>query len=249
MNVRIVIGFAVFAASASAAAACSDGTSSIPRQDGISDNPQVAATDAGVRLEAGTTTTPDPGKLPAGSKEGEKFFATSVFPLLKAECAGCHAAGGSGNPTWIDGADAKRTYDMLYLQAYVSAASRIVVKGTHVNGSAPALSPDGKTKWAEWMAIESKEPGKPTQTNVLEKFGDCFDKAKFDAIDFGNLRTTRRQNGNNPQNLNENANNCTGCDNAPCRTCHSADDVTGLRHGASATRSSRRVHVRARRRS
>ena len=42
------------------------------------------------------------------------------------------------------------------------------------------------------------------------------------------LRTIRRQNGNNPQNLNENANNCTGCDNAPCRTCHSADDVTGF---------------------
>ena len=125
-------------------------------------------------------------------------------------------------------ADAAATYDLVYLNAYATSTSRIVVKGIHSGGSAPELSADEKSKWAQWISLEVADGGQKAQVNVLEKFGTCFDKTKFDAIQLGTLRTIRRQQGNNPQNLTENANNCTGCDNAPCRTCHSADDVTGF---------------------
>ena len=115
----------------------------------------------------------------------------------------------------------------------------------HSGGGAPELTADDKSKWAQWIALEVADGGQKAQANVLEKFGTCFDKTKFDAIQLGTLRTIRRQTGNNTQNLNENANNCTGCDNAPCRTCHSADDVTGLRQRDRQPDPPRRLHVRA----
>src|SRR4051794_35737981 len=120
MNVRILVGIAVFAASA--AAACSGEDPGLRRGD--PSNPEIQQPAPPVtRPPPGTTTTPPPGNLETGSKQGEAFFASDVHPLLKAKCAACHVAGGPGNPTWIDANDAKKTYDMLYLQAYVSAGS------------------------------------------------------------------------------------------------------------------------------
>jgi hypothetical protein len=178
---------------------------------------------------AGATTAPVPGTLPTASKAGEDFFAKELQPLLKATCAGCHTAGGIGNPTWIDANDAKKTYDMIYLQGYASADSRILRKGAHSSGGAPAVSSDERAKWAEWLTLESKEPGKPTQPNVLAKFGDCFDKAKFDAIGFDQLVVTARNAANNPQGITEDQDTCTGCrDNTRCSACHASDDVTGF---------------------
>ena len=176
-----------------------------------------------------TTTTPPPGGgLPTNSKAGKAFYAKEVHPFLEAKCSGCHATGGIGNPSFIVKADAAKTYDAIYLNAYATATSRLVIKGVHSGGGAPELAAADKTKFAQWIALEIADGGQKTQVNVLEKFGTCFDKAKFDAIGFGQLRTIRRQNGNNPQNLNENANNCTGCDQAACNSCHSADDSTGF---------------------
>jgi hypothetical protein len=37
-----------------------------------------------------------------------------------------------------------------------------------------------------------------------------------------------RQPSNQVTPWNENDDNCTGCDNSPCRTCHSGDDATGF---------------------
>ncbi len=170
-----------------------------------------------------------PGTLPTASKSGEAFFAKELQPLLMNTCGGCHVAGGQGNPTWIDANDAKKTYDMIYLQAYATATSRIVVKGPHANGGAPALTNEERSKWGQWIALEAKEPGKPAQASVLEKFGDCFDKAKFDAIGFGDLQVIGRTPKNNPQRLDEDQETCTGCrDNTKCNTCHSSDDATGF---------------------
>jgi hypothetical protein len=235
MNARYLLGIALLAAGA--VAACGSPESSSLGSGGTDPG---HGTDDGNTTTSGTssstpTTTPpasgdatQPANLPTNSKAGKAFFATSVFPILDPKCGGCHSAGGPGNPTWTVKGDANKTYDMVYLNAYATAASRVVVKGVHAGGAAPELTAPEKSTWAQWIALEAKDGGQKSQTNVLEKFGTCFDKTKFDAIGFGNLRTLRRQNGNNPQNLTENANNCTGCDNAPCRTCHSADDVTGF---------------------
>ncbi len=170
----------------------------------------------------------EPGTLPSNSTAGKDFFAKNLQPILEAKCATCHTAGGAGTPTYIVKGDPSKTYDMVYLNGFAVSASRIVAKGIHAGGAALELSPAEKSTFAEWIAIEVKDGGAKAQTNVLEKFGSCFDRAKFDAIGLGQLRTTRRQTDNNPLNQRENANNCTGCDNAPCRTCHSADDVTGF---------------------
>lgn len=227
MNVRIFACVGAF--TVAALAACSGEDPSLRRAgSGEPETGQPVPPPVPSRPPPGTTTTPPPGKLETGSKSGEAFFASDVHPILKAKCAGCHVAGGIGNPTWIDANDPKKTYDMLYLQAYVIAGSRIVVKGVHSQGGAPELAQAEKQKWADWIAIETKEPGKPAQANVLEKFGDCFDKTKFDAIGFGNLRVTRRRAANNPGGFQENADECTGCDNAPCKTCHSGDAATGF---------------------
>src|SRR5262249_31955120 len=155
--------------------------------------------------------------------------AKQLQPLFIATCAKCHSPGGIGTPQWMDPSDAKKTYDNIYLQGYATAQSRIVVKGVHQNGDAPALTADERAKWAEWIALEANEPDRPTQANVLAKFGDCFDEAKWDAIGFENLRVTARQAGNNPAGIAENQDTCTGCrDNTMCAACHAADDVTGF---------------------
>lgn len=238
MNARYLLGIALLTAGAVAACGAPDNSSlgSGGTDPGGETDPGGDTTTPGGSTTTpggGTTTTPGgdtstPGNLPTNSKAGKDFFAKSVHPFLEQKCSGCHAAGGIGNPTWMVKADASKTYDMIYLNAYATANSRIVVKGVHSGGGGPELTAAEKSTWAQWIALETQDGGQKSQTNVLEKFGTCFDKAKFDAMKLGDLRTIRRQNGNNPQNLNENANNCTGCDNAPCRTCHSADDVTGF---------------------
>lgn len=237
MNARYLLGIALIAAGAVAACGGPDNSSlgtGGTDPGGEEENGGGKTTPGGGTAPGdGTTTTPGggtgtPGQLPTNSKAGKDFFTKTVHPVLEQKCSGCHAAGGIGNPTWMVKADAAKTYDMIYLNAYATAGSRLVVKGVHSGGGGPELTAAEKSSWSQWIALEASDGGQKSQTNVLEKFGTCFDKTKFDAMKLGDLRTTRRQNGNNPQNLNENANNCTGCDNAPCRTCHSADDVTGF---------------------
>ena len=239
MNARYLLGLALVTAGVVAACGGSpdqgslnpggdNGTGTVPNApsqgtknpDGtVTPNPTPAPNPGGPAV---------PGNLPTNSKAGKAFFAASVQPILESKCATCHAAGGPGNPTYIVKGDASKTYDMVYLNGFAVASSRIVVKGMHSGGSAPALLAAEISTFNQWLALEVKDGGTKTQTNVLEKFGTCFDKTKFDAIGFGALRTTRRQANNNPLAQTENANNCTGCDNKPCSTCHSADDVTGF---------------------
>ncbi|MBC7052078.1 hypothetical protein G6O46_24020, partial [Salmonella enterica subsp. enterica serovar Enteritidis] len=75
-----------------------------------------------------------PGQLPTNSKAGKDFFVKTVAPVLDAKCSGCHTTGGIGQPTWMAKGDASKTYDLIYLNAYAVAASRIVIKGVHSNG-------------------------------------------------------------------------------------------------------------------
>jgi hypothetical protein len=240
MNARYLLGIALAAATAVAACGSPDASQlGNGTGDGTGDPTATGngtgagtgtgtGTGAGTGAGAGSGTGTTPGTLPTASKAGKAFFIKSVDPILETKCSGCHTPGGIGNPSWMAKADAAKTYDIIYLNAYAVAQSRIVIKGVHSNGSAPELTAAEKSTWAQWIQLETADGGQKTQTNVLEKFGTCFDKTKFDAIKLGDLRTIRRQNGNNPQNLTENANNCTGCDNKPCSTCHSSDDVTGF---------------------
>lgn len=224
MNARYLLGIGI--AAAALVAACGDaGDGSVlggGKTRGAGNDTSDPDTD--------TTNTPPPppgegttpsGSVPTSSEAGKADFEANVFPFLNTKCSGCHNAGGLGTPSFMKSGDAVGTYSLIYTNGFAVDNSRIIVKGAHSGGAAPALDAAEKTKWMNWLAKEQSSSTKPTQQNVLEKFGTCFDQAKFDAIGFQQLRTTRRQNGNNPQNLNENANNCTGCDNTQCYECHS----------------------------
>ncbi len=241
MNARYLLGIALSAAVAVGACGGGDdgqlivGGNSNKRAPAPKGDDTDTSTTNTPPPPAGTGTTPS-GSVPTNSEAGKKDFEANVFPFLNTKCGGCHA-GGIGNPTYIKAGDAIGTYALVYSNGFAVENSRIIMKGVHSGGGAPALTDAERTKWLNWLALEqSSTAGKPTQQNVLEKFGTCFDKAKFDAIGFQQLRTIRRQTGNNPQNLNENANNCTGCDNTPCYECHAAARATGfvMAYGAGA---------------
>lgn len=234
MNARYLLGIAILVGGAVAACGSNDGGSLLDRGDDGSDD----GSGTGAGNGTGTGKTPAPpaptsntpsGSVPTNSEEGKAYFTKEVFPFLNTKCAGCHTGpSGAGNPYWTASGDAVKTYDLVYKNGYAVDNSRIIVKGVHSGGGAPALDATEKGKFMTWLSKETTSGTKPTQQNVLEKFGGCFDEAKFNAIGFQNLRTIRRQTGNNPNNYNENANNCTGCDNAPCRSCHTFDKVTGF---------------------
>lgn len=218
---------AIAIASAAAVAACAeDAPEELGRRGGPSSSGPTSASADAPAGEAGS------GSAATNSSSGKAFFASNVFPLLTAKCASCHEAGGVGNPSWVVKADPSKTYELVYANGWVMpAGSRILDKGVHGGGVAPALSDADRGVFLAWVAIETKDGGNLAQVSVLEKFGSCLDPQLFAQIGLEKLATTRRTAENNTNNVtpwNENANNCTGCNNAPCRTCHSLDDATGF---------------------
>jgi hypothetical protein len=89
----------------------------------------------------------------------------------------------------------------------------LLKKGQH---EGPALTADQTTMVSHWLDLETQVRGTAAPINLLEKLGTCVDQTKFTAINLQNLRTVPRQ-GENP-------NNCTGCNNAPCQTCHATGE-------------------------
>jgi hypothetical protein len=235
---RYLLGIAVV--TAGLVAACGDdpnggGLGSYTRNggttgDGNDDNGGSTVPGGQQGTEPGTSTGAGPTPVDTGptpDTEGKKFFIANVHPTLSNTCGTCHETG--PGPAWLKKTDAEVSYKMMFQLGYVSMQSRILLKGAH--GAAPALTPDQSTKYTQWVNLELKASGGTAAPNVLEKLGACFDKTTFDAMQLGNLRTVRRTNNNNTNQVtpwNENDDNCTGCDNSPCRTCHSGDDATNF---------------------
>jgi hypothetical protein len=127
--------------------------------------------------------------------------------------------------------DAEKSYAQLFQQGYVVQQSRIVQKPAHGGSTTNYLNPTQVQTYNQWVGMELKDGGGKATPNVLAKLGTCFDRGKFDAMQLGQWRTTQRTANNNTNNVtpwNENANNCTGCRNSPCSTCHSADPATNF---------------------
>lgn len=181
----------------------------------------------------GSPGTEDPGPsgpVPTNSPAGKEFYKTQVHPFLSQQCAACHQTQGPG-PAWITANDAEKSYAQLFQVGYVVPQSRIVLKPAHGGVTNNVLTPAQIQTYNQWVDMELKDGGQQAPPNVLEKLGSCFDRQKFDAMQMGQWRTTRRTGNNNVNNVtpwNENANNCTGCNNAPCSTCHSADPATNF---------------------
>lgn len=193
------------------------------------------STSTGTPTKTGSTT-PDPAdpdtpvNATPNSPEGKTFYKASVHPTLASKCGSCHGATGPG-PSWLTSADADKSYAQLFQQGYVISQSRITLKGAHGGVTTNVLTAAEIGTYNQWVGMETAAGGAKATPNVLAALGGCFDRTKFDAMQMQNWQTTRRTNNNNTNDVtpwNENANNCTGCNNAPCSTCHSADPATNF---------------------
>jgi len=208
------------------AAACSSpndlgaydpGTSTPPAQSIPGSGGSNAAAQAPTTVNPATgqsqpVPTSGPGSM---NSPARLFFISDVYPKL-AVCVNCHANGTLGAPGFL-GKDAPSSYAGLDARGLIQQNSLFVTKGTHAAGAAAPLDATQLAAVNQWLAMEAQERvGQAAPVNILEKMGDCLDEALFNAIQFQNLRTTRREN--------ENANTCTGCNQAPCRTCHTGGD-------------------------
>lgn len=241
LSARYLLGIAL--AAATAVAACGGGsTNTLTDGSGGENNggsSRLPGGDDDDDTNGGGATNPGntPGETPSGpvptnSPEGKAFYIANVHPFMAQKCGACHGAAGPG-PAWLTTADAEQSYAQLFQLGYVVQQSRIILKPAHGGVTNNVLSNTEVQTYNEWVAIELKDGGTKAPPNVLEKLGSCFDREKFDAMNLGRWRTTRRTNNNNTNNItpwNENANNCTGCDNAPCTTCHSADAATNYKN-------------------
>lgn len=168
-------------------------------------------------------TTSDPPKAdtntPTNSPTGKAYYIATVHPFLESSCSACHGTAGPG-PNWITKGMPDQTYTQLFALGFVNDTSVILTKGTHGGSTTNVLSEDQKTKFRTWVSMELKDGGTQATPNVLEKLATCIDSVKFKAMNLQQLRTTRRNN--------ENANQCTGCNQAACTNCHASDDATGF---------------------
>lgn len=227
MKAKYLLSIAV--ATAAAVAACGDDGSTLTNGERGGPGGGGSTTIPGDPGASGSSEPGVPDGTPAAtnSPEGKKYFTETLHPALKTSCGACHDSG--PGPTWIKNADIEASYKLQFQLGYVSKTSRILLKGPHPG--TPGLVGEDVTKFNTWVDLELKAGGTQAPPNVLEKLANCLDRELFDDMQLQNLRTVRRTNNNNTNNVtpwNENANNCTGCDNAPCRTCHTLDDATGF---------------------
>ena len=229
MNTKLLLGIAL--AAAATVAACGDASDpgSLGGADGTGDEAPPRGTGKGTGNGDGTGggngtgggSEPQPNG-PAGnatnSTDAQKFFVDTIYPVLKKDCGACHGGAGTGGaPTWVNNTDAIASYKLQFQLGYVVVNSRMVLKTAHGGGTTNELKPVDKGNFNKWVDMETKAGGTKATPNVMEKLGGCFSEQLFNQINMQQITTTRRQN--------ENANNCTGCDNAPCRTCHAGGEA------------------------
>ena len=164
------------------------------------------------------------------SAAGKDYYIKNVHPTLANKCGACHGPSGPG-PNWFTAADAEKSYAQLFQQGYVVTGSRITVKGAHGGVTTNVLTAAEIGTYNTWVSMETTGAGAKATVNVLGELGKCFDQTLFNNMKMDTWQTTRRTDNNNTNDItpwNENANNCTGCNNAPCSTCHSADAATNF---------------------
>ncbi len=231
MNARYLLGIGLIVGAA--VAACGGGSTGT--LEGYGPGPEDEAPAGG---RGGSSTKPgSPGEETPGvpgtpgqtsAPGAQKFYVDNVHPTLANNCGGCHTTAGPG-PAFLTPSDAIKSHAQLLAAGYAVTQSAMVKKPAHGGSTTNFLKPAEVDKYEQWVAMEAKEraeKGEAPPANVMEKIGTCFDRAKFDAMQMGQWRTTRRTNNNNINQVtpwNENGDNCTGCNQAYCRTCHSND--------------------------
>ncbi len=240
MDAKYLLGIAL--AAATAVAACGGGGDSSalgggandPNGDPASGSP-TGGGQPGSNGPSGPSTgqggpTDPSGPTPTNSPTGKDYFIANVYPFLQSGCASCHVGGANGAPMWM-AATADASYSLQFTYGFVNTNSMILTKGAHGGSTSNVLTAAQKNTYMTWVNQETKDGGTKAQPNVFEGLAKCIDQTKFDAIQLGQLRTIQRTTNNNTNNVtpwNENANRCTGCNQAACRDCHSADAASGF---------------------
>jgi cytochrome c553 len=162
---------------------------------------------------SGVATAPPPDAGPGStSSAAHEFFNATVYPEIASTCGSCHASGANGAPTMM-APPADNTYSSLDGLGLIVSNSLLLTKGTHDNGAAPALTTQESTDITTWLGMEATErAGSAAPTNILAEIAQCASSTEFEAIGFGKLRTVPRPT--------ENADKCSGCNNAMCASCH-----------------------------
>lgn len=158
---------------------------------------------------------PGPGKPSTGpgsaGSAAHKLFVETVHPKL-ASCGACHASGAQGAPKFIQTV-ADEAYLAMDARGLIKTDTLLLTKGPHAAGAAPALTSDQRSAIEGWLAREATERvGQASPVNLLQVAATCGDPAKFPTQALTTWLTTRRQN--------ENGNQCTGCNNTQCASCH-----------------------------
>jgi hypothetical protein len=217
---------AIALGSAVLVAACGDGADTLTDGTGAASRKPGAS----VNSAAGDADLTSTGPIPTNSTAGKEFYKQNVHPFLSAACGTCHDQAGPGI-YYITNGDAEKTYGQLYRVGYVVEQSRVVIKPAHGGLTTNTLNAQQIMLYNQWVDIELKDGGAQSQPSILAGLGACFDRTKFDAMKMGEWRTLQRTANNNLNAVakwNENADTCTGCKNAPCTTCHSADPATNF---------------------
>ena len=182
-------------------------------------------------LPTSTVDGKDPNKRRVRSRPAPRRSSTSRTANVQPALSGCGGwpLGEVRRQMWIVPSDANKSYELVFGRGYIIRESMLLKKGAHNGGSAPALTADQNKKVATWIELEMKERGDKAPPSVLARLADCLDEKKFNAIGLENLETIPRTKDNNPNGEEENADECTGCRQRTCATCHSADACDRLR--------------------
>ena len=195
-----------------------DGTGGFDPHSGDTTPPATPTNPAKPPAVTPPAATPPPATQPGagpGSKASpaHQDFVDNVFPKM-GPCSACHASGANGAPKFLQG-----TADAAYIAmdglGLIKTDSLILSKGPHSTG-APALTSEQTGLINTWLAMEATERvGQKAPTNLLDTAAKCGDPAKF-PVALTKLLTTKR--------TNENGNQCIGCNNTQCASCHLAGE-------------------------
>jgi hypothetical protein len=125
------------------------------------------------------------------------------------------------------------SYALQFTYGFVTPQSIILTKPAHGGLTTNVLTAAQKNTYLQWVNMENTAPagGAATPVNVFNKIAGCIDLTLFNAINLGQLRTIQRTTNNNTNNVTpwaENANRCTGCNQAACKDCHSSDPASNF---------------------
>jgi hypothetical protein len=224
MNARALVAAAFVAA---LAAACGSDPNTLtngeptPGTGGGSGNGNGGGTGngGGVQNPNGAPTAPPApadNNAPPGvnNNKAKVYFVQTVYPSLMGTCGACHNPPGvNGAPPWLSSSSASDAYTSIEARGYIVPSSMLIKKGAH---EGPALTSEQTTSVTPWLQMDADVRGAAAPVDLLAKLGTCVNQTLFNAIQLQNLRTTPR--------TNENPNTCTGCNNAPCQTCHESGE-------------------------